>query len=119
MADNSQPCTVTVSAVVNIDTEPGYDYGYITCEKSGGNTVDLWSDDGVAEALAVGGATFYTPGEYIGADADEVRVLFAHSYFHHTSPIPIHSPYYNSLHFLHIYPIVPYFTNPPTSQLSF
>ena len=76
VADNSQPCTVTVSAVVNIDTEPGYDYGYITCEKSGGNTVDLWSDDGVAEALAVGGATLYTPGEYIGANADEVRVLF-------------------------------------------
>ncbi len=74
--DNSQPCTVTVSAIVNLDTEPGYDYAYISCEKSGGATVDLWSASGQLTASPAGGTTVYTPGEYLGPAGDEVRVLF-------------------------------------------
>jgi len=74
--DPAQPCTVTVSAVANLDTEPGYDYAYITCEKSGSQFVDLWSGFGAADSLAIGGQTVYQPGEYLGDAGDEVSVLF-------------------------------------------
>ncbi len=74
--DPAQPCTVTVAAVANLDTEPGYDYAFITCEKSSGVFVDLWSGFGAADSVAIGGETVYQPDEYIGDAGDEVCVLF-------------------------------------------
>jgi len=41
VADPTQPCTVTVDAAANIDTEPGYDYVRISCEKRDQPFVDL------------------------------------------------------------------------------
>ncbi|MBE0565611.1 MAG: hypothetical protein IH621_06640, partial [Krumholzibacteria bacterium] len=76
VADNSLPCTVTVAAVANYDTEAGYDECSITCEKSGGVFVELWQDWGFAEAAAIGGATVYAPADYLGPGGDEVCVLF-------------------------------------------
>ncbi len=75
VADNGQGCTVTVAAALRHDTEPGYDFTYLSCEKADAGIVDLASWDG-AGLEAVDLSVSYAPADYLGAGADEVVVLF-------------------------------------------
>ncbi|HPF70923.1 MAG TPA: FlgD immunoglobulin-like domain containing protein [Candidatus Krumholzibacteria bacterium] len=75
VANTAQNCTVIVTANLRHDTEPGYDYTYLSCEKAGSGIVNVATWDGAG--LEVVNETFtYLPGDYMGAGADEVVVLF-------------------------------------------
>ena len=73
VADTGLPCTVTVGAVVNHDVEPGYDRCTLAVDTAGGE-VELWSADGTASALAIGGSHVYQPGDYLAGG--QVVVMF-------------------------------------------
>ncbi|MFO7608543.1 MAG: hypothetical protein R6X35_05010, partial [Candidatus Krumholzibacteriia bacterium] len=75
VADPGASCTVGVAATIAIDTEPGYDYAYVTAVKSGG-PVDLWAEDGVLGPVFLALQTVYAPGDYVGENDDEVVVQF-------------------------------------------
>jgi len=75
VADNSLSCNVTVTANLQYDTEPGYDYTYLSYEKFDTGITDVVSYTGAG--LAAVNETFsYAPGDYMGGTADEVVVLF-------------------------------------------
>lgn len=69
-------CSVDVSALVSYDTEPGYDFCYLSVEKRDQGLVDLWTGDGLAGPVAVAETAVYAPGDYLGDGGDEVAVLF-------------------------------------------
>ncbi|MFO7608940.1 MAG: hypothetical protein R6X35_07055, partial [Candidatus Krumholzibacteriia bacterium] len=73
VADPGLPCTVTVAALVNHDVEPGYDSCALVLETAGGE-IGLWSADGTASALAIGGSHVFQPGDYLAGG--RVVVLF-------------------------------------------
>ncbi|MFO7609005.1 MAG: FlgD immunoglobulin-like domain containing protein [Candidatus Krumholzibacteriia bacterium] len=75
VADPGASCTVDLTATIAIDTEPGYDYAYVTAVKSGG-AVDLWVEDGVLGPMPLALQTVYAPGDYVGGNDDEVVVQF-------------------------------------------
>ncbi|MBE0564828.1 MAG: hypothetical protein IH621_02650 [Krumholzibacteria bacterium] len=75
VADPGASCTVDLAATIAIDTEPGYDYAYVTAVKSGG-AVDLWAEDGVLGPMPLALQTVYAPGDYVGENDDEVVVQF-------------------------------------------
>lgn len=76
VADPAQGCSVDVSALVSHDTEPGYDYCFLSVEKRDQGYVDLWTGDGPAGPVAVAESAAYAPGDYLGDGGDEVAVLF-------------------------------------------
>ncbi|MBD3222876.1 T9SS type A sorting domain-containing protein [bacterium] len=72
--DNAVSNTVTWSAIIQNDTEPGYDYTYME-----------WNQDGIWNVLVQmdGNRTFeeshtftYNPGDYVGSGADEIQLRF-------------------------------------------
>ncbi|MBE0564829.1 MAG: hypothetical protein IH621_02655, partial [Krumholzibacteria bacterium] len=75
VADPGASCTVDVAATIATDTEPGYDYAYVTAVKSGGG-VDLWTGDGTSGPLPLALQTVYAPGDYVGENDDEVVLQF-------------------------------------------
>ncbi len=68
-------CVVDVSALVNHDSEPGYDYCYLSLVQ-GGITNNLWTADGTAMAVPLAYQGTYLTSEYEGAGNDEVVVQF-------------------------------------------
>ncbi|MBE0566264.1 MAG: hypothetical protein IH621_09925 [Krumholzibacteria bacterium] len=76
VADPAQGCSVDVSALVSYDTEPGYDFCYLSVEKRDQGSIDLWTGDGLAGPVAVAETAVYGPGDYLGDGGDEVAVLF-------------------------------------------
>ena len=75
VADNSLSCTVTVTANLQHDTEPGYDYTWLSYEKFDQPIINVVSWDG-AGLVAVNESFTYSPGDYMGTNADEVVVLW-------------------------------------------
>ncbi len=75
VADPLLPCQVDVSALANVDTEPGYDYCRLTVLTAGG-PLDLWTMDGSGAAVAIAGSHGYAAGDYVGDAGDEVVVQF-------------------------------------------
>ena len=73
VADPQQPCTVRVQALVSYDSEPGYDYSWLSCATAGGS-VDLWSADGAGAAVSLDETHVYAPADYV--DGDQVVVQF-------------------------------------------
>lgn len=69
------PCQVDVSAVLNHDTETGYDHCYLSVLTAAGRQ-DLWTGDGIATGLAVTRSRVYQPGDYVGDLGDQVVVQF-------------------------------------------
>lgn len=69
------PCTLTVAALVNYDTELDYDVSYLSVVRHGA-TVDLWSASGTAVAVPLSFQTVYQPGDYEGPNQNEVVVQF-------------------------------------------
>jgi hypothetical protein len=73
--DDQAGCNVAISGTYNVDSEPGYDTTFLVFETSAGLlTADSWD-------AAVDGATFnanldYVTTDYIGPNADQVRVAF-------------------------------------------
>ena len=76
VADPTQPCTVSVAAVINIDTMFGYDFFFISCQTATADRINLLILDGLETALPVSGEFVYEPGDYVGANGDEVVVQF-------------------------------------------
>jgi len=70
------PCTVSVAAVINIDTMWGYDFFFISCQTSMADRINLLFQDGLFADLPVSGEFVYEPGDYVGANGDEVVVQF-------------------------------------------
>ena len=58
---------------MNHDVETGYDRCALVLETAGGE-IELWSADGTASALAIGGSHVYQPGDYLAGG--QVAVLF-------------------------------------------
>ncbi len=75
VADPTAPCTVDVSAQVQVRTEPGYDYCYVTVVKSTAS-VDIWTRDGINPSESISLQTNYMPGSYVGENEDEVAIQF-------------------------------------------
>ena len=67
--------SLTINATVNHDSEPGYDFSYVSVVQ-GGMTSDLWSADGAAQNLPLALATTYLPAEYEGSGQNEIVVQF-------------------------------------------
>jgi len=76
VANTLAPCTVDISAVLNHDLEPGYDFLYVECLTSGGQVVQLASFDDTATAVPLNVSFTYNPGDYNGTPANEVAVRF-------------------------------------------
>lgn len=75
VADPLQPCTVDISALISHDTEPGYDYAYISVIQAG-VTNDIWTRDGTALATLTNLQTTYLATDYEGPNHDEVVIQF-------------------------------------------
>ena len=75
VADPGLSCTVTIAATMQSDSEPGYDYAYVSVVKSGA-TLDLLTRDGIHAAAPVNLQTVYSPFDYEGAGGNEVVVQF-------------------------------------------
>ncbi|MBU8870635.1 MAG: hypothetical protein KOO60_07215, partial [Gemmatimonadales bacterium] len=57
--------TVEITATVNHNTEPGYDFSNLGYYKGDNNIAYLWTADGEGEQVAVTGLVTYQPGEYV------------------------------------------------------
>jgi hypothetical protein len=73
VADPTKWATVTLDAVLNLDTEPGYDYLTVWVVTSSGRT-QLTALDGMAQALALSESFTYQPGDFLGQAADQVEL---------------------------------------------
>ena len=76
VADPGLSCTVGISALLNHDIEPGYDFLHLECVLGNGSVVQLASWDGTASAVSVNETFTYLPGDYSGSGGDEVVVRF-------------------------------------------
>ena len=76
VADPAQPCTLSVSSVINIDTMFGYDYFFISVVTAAVPQYDLLYREALYNNLPLAAQFVYQPGEYVGANADEVVVRF-------------------------------------------
>ncbi|MBU8869696.1 MAG: hypothetical protein KOO60_02365 [Gemmatimonadales bacterium] len=65
---------VNISATVNHNTEPGYDYSNLGYWKNEAEIAYVWTADGVGEQVAVIGSVTYQAGEYVGENYDQVRI---------------------------------------------
>lgn len=70
------PATVGVTATVNHDVEPGYDYCSLGYYKAGDSIAYLWSTDGAGTQVPVAGSVTYQPGEYVGPAGDQIRLAW-------------------------------------------
>jgi hypothetical protein len=75
------PTDLTVTAVLNYDNEPGYDYLYLTYENSGGwETAAAWNgtnynnDLSVFEPVSASVPIHYDFGTYVGPGSDQVHL---------------------------------------------
>ena len=65
--------TVTITATLIHDTEPGYDYTYLSYKFSGQQIADIQSWDGAGTVDVIGSVT-YTTGEYL--DGTDIAIYF-------------------------------------------
>ncbi|RKZ13669.1 hypothetical protein DRQ50_10125, partial [bacterium] len=76
VADPNLATTLGITATANIHSEPGYDGTKLQVEKFDLGLVDLNYWDGVQPGLYINETATYQPGEYMGAGADEVVVIW-------------------------------------------
>lgn len=76
VADPRLPCTVSISALINLDTMPGYDYFFVSVGTAAQAHLDLVTLDGLASALPIATQFVYQPAEYAGPGGDEVVIRF-------------------------------------------
>ncbi len=77
VADNSLSCTVTVAYNIAYDVEDGWDFVYLQVETATAGFVDVTSyTSWISAPIADSQSYTYAAGEYMGANADEVVVLF-------------------------------------------
>ena len=74
--DNSLPAVVTITAVLNSDTEPGYDYTYLRAITAQ-DAINLLILDEVWVGLAVQETFTYQPGDFLGESSDQVQLRFS------------------------------------------
>ena len=76
MPNVAEPCTVTVDAILNLDTMPGYDYGHLSVVTGDGVVTDLWADADLITGQGLHVAYVYQPWSYTGPADDEVVIQF-------------------------------------------
>ncbi|MFH2051043.1 MAG: hypothetical protein ABIK96_01115, partial [bacterium] len=76
VANPDQPCTVTIGCRLNYDVEPGYDYVRVAVVLASEAVHVLAEYDGKAADVPVDLSFTYLPGDYVGPNADEVKVMF-------------------------------------------
>jgi len=75
VANTGESCTVNVNAFANIDTEPDFDYCYLSYFTVDGMfNQSVW--DGIEQNLRVQETILYLPFEYVGAAGNEVKLQF-------------------------------------------
>ena len=74
--NSNQSSTVDISATVNHNTEPGYDFSNLGYWKADAGIEYLWSADGVGVAVAVSGSVTYQSSEYVGDGSNQVRITW-------------------------------------------
>ncbi|MBU8871646.1 MAG: hypothetical protein KOO60_12340 [Gemmatimonadales bacterium] len=67
---------VDVTAIVNHDTEPGYDFSNLGYWKGDSAIAYLWTADGVGEQVSINATVTYQPGEYVGDEENQVRITW-------------------------------------------
>lgn len=75
VADPTKAATVTVTGILNLDTEPAYDYAHFNYNSIYGTT-SAWIGDGELEGYEFSFEFTYQPGEYAGVAGDEVQLGF-------------------------------------------
>jgi hypothetical protein len=73
VTDSSLPATVTVTGILNNDTEPGYDFTRLNFATAGPQFHDTMVLDGTVVGLDFSESFTYNPGDYLG-DLGEVMV---------------------------------------------
>ncbi len=68
--------TVDVTATVNHNTEPGYDFSNLGYYKADQSIAYLWTADGEGELVPVTGSVTYNAGEYVGDLGNEIAVVW-------------------------------------------
>lgn len=76
VANPAQPCTVSVSSLINIDTMSGYDYFFVSVVTATVPQLDLLFRDDKFNSLPVTAQFVYEPGDYVGTGGDEVVIRF-------------------------------------------
>ncbi len=72
--DPEQPCLVQLEAWLNLDTEPAYDFFYVSLEKPDGSLLDLWTRDGILENEHLEMQFLCEPLYFTGPDADQINL---------------------------------------------
>ena len=73
VVDPGQPTSVRVTAVLNHDTEPGYDFLRLQADGAAGWTT-VWEVDGTGAAVAFDQTFVVAAADYVGAGGDEIRL---------------------------------------------
>ncbi|MFH1844160.1 MAG: FlgD immunoglobulin-like domain containing protein [bacterium] len=76
IADPGSPVTVTINAVLNHDTEPGYDVLYLEYE-SQFSVQSLRQYEGLQDGVIVAETVSLTPADYVGPNNDQVHLLWS------------------------------------------
>jgi hypothetical protein len=71
-----QACTVSVTAVINIDTMDGYDFFYINCRTADSERINLLFVDGLEMGLPISCEFVYQPEDFVGVNGDGVVLEF-------------------------------------------
>lgn len=74
VSDASLPAVITLTGILNNDTEPGYDYTRLNFATANNQFHDARIWDGKVVGLAVNETFSYQPGDYLG-DLGEIMVL--------------------------------------------
>lgn len=72
--DPSRAATVTVTGILNVDLEPGYDFLYVEFVTSSSPRVIARAYDGYLEGLEFTASHTYEVGDYVGATGDSVEI---------------------------------------------
>jgi hypothetical protein len=71
----ADPCTVDISALIQLGIEPGYDYCYVTTVHRTYST-DIWVGEGQIDPTTLDLQATYLAGDYAGENEDEVVIQF-------------------------------------------
>lgn len=67
VADPGLPCLVTIDAWLNHDTEPAYDYCYVSLLRPDQDPLDIWVADGIRENLPLHLEFTCEPADYLAS----------------------------------------------------
>ncbi len=71
--DPTRATTITLTGILNVDIEPGYDYLHVEMMTAAG-PVELIAFDGMRTTASLNEVRTLLPGDYVGENGDEVQI---------------------------------------------